>query len=114
MDYITPEGWKDLYNPSAKIEKNKNPINSVGQPQLDEGEIVIEDGELRTRQYFLVQCPDGKIKAKIPGIKNGQDYVGPPKTTRQEALQDAFNMLNTYMPEEYLGIASKRTPNKVY
>jgi hypothetical protein len=108
MAYTVPEGWKE----GSKKSENSAPINSVGQPQLKENEIVIEDGEVRTRQYFLVQCEDGKIKAVVPGVKDGKDYTGTPKKTRQDALQDAFNILNTPLPDDYLSKASKRTPNK--
>ena len=118
MTYQTPEGWKSINSSpvmsSATSADNSAPANSIGQPQLAEGEMVIEDGEVSNRQYFLVQCPDSKIKAIIPGLKDNQDYVGAPKRNRLDALQDAFTMLNATLPTDYLGIASKRTPNKAY
>jgi hypothetical protein len=118
MDYQTPEGWTSIHSSpildTPKSSENKNPANSIGQPQLAEGEMVIEDGEVKNRQYFIVQCPDAKLKAIVPGAKDNQDYVGSPKRTRQEALQDAFNILNTALPTDYLGSASVRTPDKVY
>lgn len=117
MDYQVPEGWKNVHSspimPTNGGSTNSAPINSVGQPQLDENEMVIEDGEVRGRQYFLVQCEDSKIKAIVPGVKDNQDYVGTPKRNRQEALQDAFNILNASLPTDFLGMAAMRTPDKV-
>lgn len=117
MDYQMPEGWKQIHSSpilsTSGGSTNSTPINSIGQPQLGEDEMVIEDGEVRGRQYFLVQCKDSKIKAIVPGVRDNKDYVGTPKRNRQEALQDAFNILNANMPIDYLGMASIRTPDKV-
>jgi hypothetical protein len=115
-DYQLPEGWKNLHkSPVVDTEgssENSAPINSVGQPQLDKHEIVIEDGTVRSRQYFIIQCENGKVKAIVPGVKDNKDYVGPEKKTRQDALQDAFNVLNTQPPKDHFGAVSRRTPDK--
>lgn len=107
-----PEGWKPKDSMKLTAEKSKDaPPNSVGQPTLDENEIVVEDGFCNSRQYFLVEDKDGNFRVEVPGVgDDNQGYKGPKRKVRPAALEDGFKVLNTQVPEEFMGRAQHRFP----
>lgn len=108
-----PEGWKPKDSMKFTAEKSKDsPPNTVGQPSLKEGEVVVEDGTLNSRQYFLVQDSEsGKYCVHVPGLgDNNQCYVGPKRNIKTAALEDGFKVLQAQLPEEFLARAQNNTP----
>lgn len=94
MKYEIPEGWTQRGAQTSSGSTNTPPPANVGQPQLCEGEMIIDDGTANGYTYYVVQCEDGKYKTIVPGLKQNKDYVSTPKRNRQDALQDVFTVLN--------------------
>jgi hypothetical protein len=107
-----PEGWKPKDSMKLVAEKGGHVPNSVGQPMLDENEVVVEDGFANSRQYFLIEDKDGNFRVEIPGVgKNNECYKGPKRKIRPAALEDGFKVLNNQLPEDFLGRAQRRFPS---
>lgn len=108
-----PEGWKLKQTKEGTIEDSKasSPCSSVGTPRLNDNEIIIEDGFANSHQYFISQDDKEEYCAIVPGLKDGKEYRGPRRKTRQQALEDGFKVLNSTIPSEFLARAAKRFPD---
>ena len=112
-----PDGWKPTSAPkdgTVEDPKNAQPKNTVGTPQLAEGDTVVEDGFVNTKQYFLVVDGEGSYRSVVPGIgkdNKNKDYSGPKRKLRAEALEDGFKVLNSHVPDEFLTRAARRFPD---
>jgi hypothetical protein len=107
-----PEGWKPKDSMKLTADKGKETPNTVGQPQLDENEIVVEDGFANSRQYFLIEDKDGNFRVEVPGVgDNSEGYKGPKRKIRPAALEDGFKVLNNQRPDDFLGKAQHRFPD---
>lgn len=114
MSAKVPEGWKPKESMKLTAEASKkSPVNSVGQPSLDENQVVVEDGFVNSRQYFLVQnTEDGKYCVHVPGLGNdNQCYTGPQRNLRAAALEDGYKVLQAQLPTEFLDRAQYRFPD---
>lgn len=112
MPSKVPEGWKPKDSLKFTPEPSSDsPINSVGQPQLEENEIVVEDGLVNSRQYFLVQDSEsGNYRVHVPGLGKDNDcYIGPYRSLRASALEDGYKVLQAQPPKEFLKRAQYST-----
>jgi hypothetical protein len=83
----------------------------VGQPELEEGEKVIDSSALKGINYYLVQDKDGNFYTTVPSIgREKETYKSSKRATRQAALEDAFKVLNVQPPSDTIGQLRSRFP----
>jgi hypothetical protein len=84
---------------SQEEPKGSQPYD-VGQLHLEDKEVVVEDGRQRGYHYYLVTHPDEEyFYSVIPKLRgNKETYKSPRKSTRKEALEAAYKVLNVTLP----------------
>lgn len=99
---------------SDRDEPEGDASKGVGQVNLEPGEAVVEDGEQNYRNYYLVRNEEeDKYFVVVPQAKDGEgdtEYRGPKRTTRVDALQDAYRILNANLPKSMLAQLRMRVP----
>ena len=83
-----------------QVEPEGSDPYDVGQLHLNEGEVVVEDGRQRGYHYYLVTHPDKEyFYSVIPKLRgNKETYKSPHKSTRKDALEAAYKVLNVVLP----------------
>jgi hypothetical protein len=100
-------GGKDDYRPKAG---DKDPAD-VGTIDLPIGHIVLEDGVVQGRNYYLVQdIKSEKMYTVVPNFKGGETYKSPMRGDRTSALQDAYRTLSATLPDSALAQLRERFP----
>jgi hypothetical protein len=124
--YVDPEGEfgaaktgsaSDNYGGSScdyKPVGDNPPGNGVGQLNLPQSHVVVEDGVQNHRVYYLVRDEESdKFYSVVPDPKgdgSSPEYRGSPKNNRAEALQDAYRLLSATLPESALSQLRERFP----
>lgn len=100
----TPRGSSDHCSYGGEEANQQEPEGShpydVGQLHLEDKEVVVEDGRQRGYHYYLVTHPDEEyFYSVIPKLRgNKETYKSPHKSTRKEALEAAYKVLNVTLP----------------
>lgn len=103
-------GNTDEYKPE---KSDKDPAN-VGSIDLPIGHIVLEDGVVQGRTYYLVQdIKTGKMYTVVPNFKPGETYKSGMKGDRTSALEDAYRVLSATLPESALAQLRQRFPESL-
>lgn len=103
-------GNTDDYKPE---KSDKDPSN-VGSIDLPVGHIVLEDGIVQGRTYYLVQdIKTSKMYTVVPDLKPGETYKSGMKGDRTSALEDAYRVLSATLPESALAQLRQRFPESL-
>lgn len=111
--YVDPEGKSGGVIPSGgekpsysgeegdQVEPEGDEPYDVGQLHLEDKEVVVEDGRQRGYHYYLVTHPDKEyFYSVIPKVRGTKEtYRSPHKSTRKEALEAAYKVLNVSLPQ---------------
>lgn len=103
-------GNTDDYKPK---KSDKDPADT-GTIDLPIGHMVIEDGLVHGKPYYLVKdLKSEKMYSVVPNFKEGQTYKSGMKSDRTSALQDAFRVLSASLPESALAQLRERYPESL-
>jgi hypothetical protein len=123
--YVSPDsphgaakvsGGKGSYgnNDEYKPEKSEKDPGNVGSIDLPIGHIVLEDGIVQGRTYYLVQdLKTGKMYTVVPDLKPGETYKSGMKGDRTSALQEAYRVLSATLPDSALAQLRERFPESL-
>lgn len=101
-------------NEDYKPEKSSKDPGNVGSINLPIGHIVLEDGIVQGRTYYLVQdIQTGKMYTVVPDLKPGETYKSGMKGDRTSALEDAYRVLSATLPESALAQLRQRFPESL-
>lgn len=96
-----------------KPESSGDSPGDVGVINLPIGHVVTESGQQQGRNYYLVKdIKSEKYYSVIPNFKEKAEYRSPMKTTRTEALGEAYRVLGASLPDSAMAQLRERFPEK--
>ena len=103
---------KSSYGGEEGPDVDGKPPFNTGSIDLPFGHKIIEHGRQNYREYYLVQnIKDEKFYVVIPNIdEKGTEYRSSPKPNRVSALEDAYRVMSSSLPDSALAQLRRQHP----